>query len=59
VNTLPGLTPVSLLPKIAQHAGLGFGALLERILALATRDETEVGAPLPPSLEVPLRRAAP
>lgn len=59
VNTLPGLTPVSLLPKIAQQAGLGFGALLERILALATRDEAEVGAPPVPALREPLRRAAP
>ena len=32
VNTLPGMTPTSLLPKIAAHAGLEFGALCERIL---------------------------
>ncbi len=62
VNTLPGLTPVSLLPKIARHAGLEFGALLERILALATLDEVAVGAPTAPSApapQLPLRRAAP
>ena len=59
VNTLPGLTPVSLLPKIAQQAGLGFGDLLERILALATRDEAEVCPPPFPALRAPLRRAAP
>lgn len=42
VNTLPGMTPMSLLPKIALHRGLSFGALVERILALATVDEVEV-----------------
>jgi D-alanine-D-alanine ligase len=33
VNTLPGLTPNSLLPKIAAHAGIAFGDLVEAILA--------------------------
>ena len=33
VNTLPGLTPTSLLPKIAHGAGLSFGDLVEEILA--------------------------
>jgi D-alanine-D-alanine ligase len=32
VNTLPGLTAHSLLPKIAQHAGLEFADLIEAIL---------------------------
>ena len=32
VNTLPGMTPTSLLPKIAEHAGLDYGALCEVIL---------------------------
>jgi len=32
VNTLPGLTPLSLLPEIAQGTGLDFGELVERIL---------------------------
>ncbi|HET9992107.1 MAG TPA: ATP-grasp domain-containing protein, partial [Kofleriaceae bacterium] len=36
VNTLPGLTPTSLLPKIAEAAGIGFGELCERMLATAT-----------------------
>lgn len=35
VNTLPGMTPTSLLPKIAAHAGIGFGELCERILDTA------------------------
>jgi D-alanine-D-alanine ligase len=33
VNTLPGMTPTSLLPKIAEQAGLDYGALCEAILA--------------------------
>jgi D-alanine-D-alanine ligase len=35
VNTLPGMTPLSLLPKIAQGAGYDFGDLCEAILARA------------------------
>jgi D-alanine-D-alanine ligase len=33
VNTLPGMTPTSLLPKIAAQAGMDYGALCEAILA--------------------------
>lgn len=36
VNTLPGLTPTSLLPKIAGAAGLAFDDLVEAILRGAT-----------------------
>ncbi len=32
VNTLPGMTPTSLLPKIAQAAGIDYPALCEAIL---------------------------
>jgi D-alanine-D-alanine ligase len=32
VNTLPGMTPTSLLPKIAHGAGIDYGALCESIL---------------------------
>jgi D-alanine-D-alanine ligase len=42
VNTLPGMTPTSLLPKIAAAAGYGFGDLCEAILERArlhTRSE--------------------
>ena len=35
VNTLPGMTPTSLLPKIAQAAGIDYGSLCESILASA------------------------
>jgi D-alanine-D-alanine ligase len=44
VNTLPGMTPHSLLPKIARHAGLSFEQLVEKILSHAVLDETEVSA---------------
>jgi D-alanine-D-alanine ligase len=33
VNTLPGLTPTSLLPRIADAAGISFGELCEMMLA--------------------------
>lgn len=33
VNTLPGLTETSLLPKIARHAGIDYATLVERILS--------------------------
>ena len=36
VNTLPGMTTTSLLPKIANVAGISFGELCEMILAGAT-----------------------
>ena len=36
VNTLPGMTALSLLPEIAQHAGLGFAELVERIALAAS-----------------------
>jgi D-alanine-D-alanine ligase len=36
VNTLPGMTRTSLLPKIAEHAGIDYGSLCEAILEGAT-----------------------
>src|SRR5262249_999671 len=39
VNTLPGMTATSLLPKIAAAAGLSFPDLCDRILSLAALDE--------------------
>ena len=35
VNTIPGLTPTSLLPQAARAAGIEFPALLDRLLELA------------------------
>jgi len=34
-NTIPGMTPTSLLPQAAAAAGLDFGALLDRLIELA------------------------
>ncbi len=34
-NTIPGMTPTSLLPQAAAQAGLDFSALLDRLIALA------------------------
>ena len=36
INTIPGMTTTSLLPKIAHHAGLDFPTLVEEILAGAS-----------------------
>lgn len=36
VNTLPGMTALSLLPEIAQHAGICFAELVERIALAAS-----------------------
>jgi len=38
VNTLPGMTATSLLPKIAQSAGLTFKDLIEEIIRLALKE---------------------
>ncbi len=35
VNTIPGLTPVSLLPKAASAAGISYSTLLDRVIALS------------------------
>ena len=35
-NTLPGMTPSSLVPKVANHRGWSFEDLIEKILELAT-----------------------
>jgi D-alanine-D-alanine ligase len=45
VNALPGLTPQSLLPDEAQHAGISYEALVERLLqyALARTNPLSVG----------------
>jgi D-alanine-D-alanine ligase len=53
VNSLPGMTPQSLLPKIAKVAGLTFEQLVARILDLATLDDVEVSAPQSVPLEAP------
>jgi D-alanine-D-alanine ligase len=42
-NTLPGMTPLSLLPQAAAAAGIGFAALCERIVQLAVSGRREGG----------------
>jgi D-alanine-D-alanine ligase len=37
VNTLPGMTSTSLVPKMAKAAGMDFGELLERIIQMALK----------------------
>ena len=39
VNTIPGLTPGSLLPKAAAAAGIDFSELVNRIIGSALRRE--------------------
>jgi len=39
INTLPGMTGTSLLPKVAQAAGMGFKELIEEILRLAVKGQ--------------------
>ncbi len=36
VNTLPGMTDLSLLPEIARGSGIEFGELVERLISAAT-----------------------
>jgi D-alanine-D-alanine ligase len=57
VNTLPGMTPTSLLPKIAKGAGYDFEDLCEAILTRATLGAAELRADRisePPSVGAPL-----
>jgi D-alanine-D-alanine ligase len=39
VNTIPGMTEHSLVPKAAAHAGMGFDELVERILGTAAAED--------------------
>ena len=38
INTIPGLTPVSLFPKAAKAAGISYQKLLDRIIQFALED---------------------
>lgn len=38
VNTIPGMTPTSLLPQAAEHAGISFPQLLDRFITTALED---------------------
>ena len=35
INTIPGFTSISMYPKMWEHSGIGFGALLDRLIELA------------------------
>lgn len=50
VNTIPGMTETSLLPKIAGYAGMGFPALVEEILKGAVPPSDKCAVP-PPDME--------
>ena len=54
LNTLPGMTPTSLLPKIARAAGLSFEEMVEAILDRAAVDDQPI-APAEPPLAVAAR----
>jgi D-alanine-D-alanine ligase len=42
VNTMPGFTGHSLVPKAAQHAGIPFTDLCDRLAKMALRDAARV-----------------
>ncbi len=42
-NTIPGMTPTSLLPQAAAEAGLPFSALLDRLIELALENSDSAG----------------
>jgi len=35
INTMPGFTPISMFPKLWEASGVPFGALIDRLIALA------------------------
>jgi len=41
-NTIPGMTPTSLLPQAAAEAGIPFAALLDRLIELALEQPTRL-----------------
>ena len=43
-NTIPGMTPTSLLPQAAAEAGIPFAELLDRLIALALEKPPRMGA---------------
>jgi D-alanine-D-alanine ligase len=38
-NTIPGMTPTSLLPQAAQAAGIDFSRLLDKLIELSLEDK--------------------
>jgi D-alanine-D-alanine ligase len=41
VNTMPGMTPNSLVPKAAQVAGISYGELVDRLVSWALADREQ------------------
>ena len=39
INTLPGMTPTSLVPQEAEAAGISYGELCERVIEIALRKD--------------------
>jgi len=35
INTIPGFTSISMFPKMWEHSGIAFGALVDRLIELA------------------------
>jgi D-alanine-D-alanine ligase len=46
VNTIPGMTATSLVPRAAQAAGISFERLVEWLVELALEDELALGSRL-------------
>ncbi len=58
VNTLPGMTPTSLLPKIAEGAGIDYATLCERILETARLHANLAPSRSPRHSQITLRDAS-
>ena len=56
VNTLPGMTPTSLLPKIAAAAGIDYGTLCESILSTAATHAGLTRTPAQSQVEIKITR---
>jgi D-alanine-D-alanine ligase len=41
VNTIPGFTTISMYPKLWEATGLGYAALIDRLIALALERHAE------------------
>ncbi|HTQ56750.1 MAG TPA: D-alanine--D-alanine ligase family protein [Bryobacteraceae bacterium] len=41
INTIPGFTSISMYPKMWEHSGLGFSALLDRLIQLALERDAD------------------
>ena len=38
INTIPGFTSISMYPKLFEHAGLSYPALIDRLIELALEE---------------------